>query len=302
MDYILTTHELSKHYRHFQALNKLTMHIPRGAIYGFIGRNGAGKTTLIRTIAGLQLPDEGYYCLSGVKHTDRAITAVRKKLGAIVEAPAIYLDMSAAENLQAQNLLLGKPKNDQVEARLEALGLGQTGRKKAKHFSLGMRQRLGIAAALVSDPDFLILDEPFNGLDPQGTADLRQLILNLNRQGITILISSHLLDELSRLATFYGFIDQGRLIQELSAEEFQHHLRSGWRLRVKDPNTCIRIAKELNYAVEVLDSEVLVYGDVNISELTVKLAEAGCPIETLHRQNDSLESYYLNLIGGGRYA
>ena len=174
MDFILTTHELSKRYRRFQALDRLTMHIPKGSIYGLIGRNGAGKTTLIRTIAGLQRPDEGFYCLNGVKHTDPRIAAVRRKVGAIVETPAIYLDMSASENLQAQNLLLGKPKNDQVERRLKRLGLDQTGTKKARNFSLGMRQRLGIASALASDPEFLILDEPFNGLDPQGTADLRQ--------------------------------------------------------------------------------------------------------------------------------
>ena len=302
MDFILTMHELSKRYRHFQALDKLTMHIPKGSIYGLIGRNGAGKTTLIRTIAGLQRPDEGFYCLNGIKHTDPRMAAVRQKTGAIVEMPAIYLDMSASENLQAQNLLLGKPKNDQVERRLKRLGLDQTGTKKARNFSLGMRQRLGIASALASDPEFLILDEPFNGLDPQGTADLRQLIVSLNQQGMTILISSHLLDELSRLATHYGFIDHGTLIQELSAEELQKQCRGGWRLTVTNPQLCIQVAQRLHYACEQAENDVLIDGGGNISELLLKLAEAGCPVQALHQQDESLESYYLDLIGGDKHA
>ena len=208
MEDMLETHALCKRYRNFTALNGLDMHIPKGSIYGFVGRNGAGKTTLIRLICGLQLPTSGGYTLYGVRNTDAAIGRCRRRLGAVVESPAIYPDMTAEENLRQQALVLGLPSDGGAKALLQLVGLGDTGRKKAKNFSLGMRQRLGIAIALTDSPELLVLDEPVNGLDPQGIIEMRELILKLNReQGITVLISSHILDELSRLATHYGFID-----------------------------------------------------------------------------------------------
>lgn len=218
MEYVLETNAVTKRYRGFTALNGLTMRIPKGAIYGFVGRNGAGKTTLIRLICGLQEPTDGSYILYGAKNTDTEIYRCRRRMGAVVESPAIYPDMTARENIRQQYRVLGLPSDDGIDELLHLVGLGDTGKKKAKNFSLGMRQRLGIAIALSGNPDFLVLDEPTNGLDPQGIIEMRELILKLNREhGITVLISSHILDELSRLATHYGFIDGGHMVSALPA-------------------------------------------------------------------------------------
>ena len=200
----------------------MTKNVPKGAIYGFVGKNGAGKTTLIRLICGLQAPTAGGYTLYGVRNTDPSIHRVRRRMGAVVESPAIYLDLTAEDNLRLQARLLGLPSEEGIAPLLELVGLGETGRKKARNFSLGMRQRLGIAVALCGEPDFLALDEPVNGLDPQGIIEMRELILKLNREyQITVLLSSHILDELARLATHYGFLDQGTLVREVSAKEFE---------------------------------------------------------------------------------
>ncbi len=233
MEYVLETSALGKSYGHFKALNNLSMRVPKGSIYGFIGKNGAGKTTLIRVICGLQAPSSGSYSLYGKKNTEREIVKSRRRMGAIVETPAIYLDMTAEENMQQQYRILGLPSFDGIEETLRLVGLSGTGKKKSRHFSLGMRQRLGIAVALAGDPDFLVLDEPVNGLDPQGIIEIRELILKLNRERqITILISSHLLDELSKLATHYGFIDGGRIVREMSAAQLEAACRKCIRIEV----------------------------------------------------------------------
>lgn len=222
MDYVLETNTLSKEYGGTGALDGLSMHVPKGAIYGFVGNNGAGKTTLIRLICGLQTPTSGTYSIYGVKNTEKNITDSRRRMGAVVETPSIYLDMTAEENLKAQYRILGIRSFDSISELLKLVGLDGTGKKKAKNFSLGMRQRLGIAVALAGDPDFIVLDEPINGLDPQGIIEIRELILKLNREKqITVLISSHILDELSKLATHYGFIDGGHIVKEISAEEIE---------------------------------------------------------------------------------
>lgn len=166
MEYVLTTNALCKQYKHFKALNNFSMHVPKGAIYGFVGKNGAGKTTLIRLICGLQYATSGNYTLYGVNSESKGIAEARRRVGAIVETPSVYLDMTAEENLKVQYHVLGLPSQDGIRELLKLVGLENTGRKKAKDFSLGMRQRLGIAIALAGDPDFLILDEPVNGLDP----------------------------------------------------------------------------------------------------------------------------------------
>ena len=195
MEYVLKTNNLCKHYRNFKALNGLSMNVPKGAIYGFVGKNGAGKTTLIRLICGLQLPTSGEFELYGIKNSDKAVSRSRRRMGAVVETPSIYLDMTAEDNLKQQYRILGLPSFDGLAELLELVGLSNTGKKKAKNFSLGMRQRLGIAVALCGSPDFLVLDEPVNGLDPQGIIEIRELILKLNREHqITVLISIHILD------------------------------------------------------------------------------------------------------------
>ena len=195
MDYILTTSDLTKQYRKFKALSGLSMQVPKGAIYGLVGKNGAGKTTLIRLICGLQEPTDGSYTLFGMKSKDKNIVKSRRRMGAVVETPSIYSEMTAEENLKQQYRILGLPSFDGVTELLSLVGLEHTGKKKAKNFSLGMKQRLGIAIALAGDPDFLVLDEPTNGLDPQGIIEMRELILKLNRERqITLLISSHILE------------------------------------------------------------------------------------------------------------
>ena len=212
MEYILTADSLCKHYRHFRALNDFSIHVPKGSIYGIVGKNGAGKTTLLRLICGLQDPSSGSYELYGVRDTDSGINRCRRRMGAVIETPSIYMDMTAEANLKEQYRIIGLPDFDSIPELLKLVGLENAGKKKARHFSLGMRQRLGIAVALAGDPDFLVLDEPINGLDPQGIIEMRELILRLNRERqITVLISSHILDELSRLATHYGFIDEGHI-------------------------------------------------------------------------------------------
>lgn len=188
MEYVLETHALQKRYRSFAALDSCTMHVPKGAIYGFVGRNGAGKTTLIRLICGLQEPSAGSYTLFGVKNTDAQLARCRRRMGAVVETPSIYLDMTAEENLRQQYRVLGVPSDDGARALLHLVGLSDTGSRKEKNFSLGMRQRLGIAIALAGSPDFLVLDEPVNGLDAEGIIEIRELILKLNREhGITLI-------------------------------------------------------------------------------------------------------------------
>lgn len=202
MEYVLSVDSLSKRYGNFHALDGLTMKVPKGSIYGFVGKNGAGKTTLIRLICGLQEPTAGEYSIYGVKNSDPAVRKARRRMGAVIESPAIYLDMSAADNLKEQYRILGLPSFEGIDELLRLVGLENTGRKKAGQFSLGMRQRLGVAVALAGSPDFLLLDEPVNGLDPQGIIEIRELILRLNRERrITVLISSHILDELAKLAT-----------------------------------------------------------------------------------------------------
>lgn len=241
MNYILQTNSLTKKYKNFQALNGLTMNVPKGSIYGFVGKNGAGKTTLIRLICGLQEPTSGSFSLYGIRNDSKDIIKSRRRMGAVVETPSIYMDMTAEENLKHQYLILGLPSFDCIQELLKLVGLDNTGEKKAKNFSLGMKQRLGIAIALAGDPDFLVLDEPVNGLDPQGIVEMRELILKLNREKqITVLISSHILDELSRLATHYGIIDNGRMVKELSAEELDTVCRKCVRMEVTDISNALK--------------------------------------------------------------
>ena len=304
MDYVLVTQGLSKRYKDFKALDSLTMHVPKGSIYGFVGRNGAGKTTLIRLICGLQEPTEGTFTLYGCPNDSKEITRSRRRMGAVVETPSIYLSMTAEENLKQQYQILGLPSYDGLHDLLELVRLGNTGKKKAKDFSLGMRQRLGIAVALAGDPDFLILDEPANGLDPQGIVEIRELILRLNRERqITVLISSHILDELSRLATHYGFIDSGHMVQEISAEELDARCRKRIHLTVTStrPLTAVLDKMGMEYSI-CSDTEADVYGPVQVTELTLALHAAGCEIRSIHEQNESLESYFMNLVGGGGHA
>ena len=304
MEYVLETNAVTKRYRSFTALNGLTMRIPKGSVYGFVGRNGAGKTTLIRIICGLQEPTDGSYTLYGVKNTESAVLRSRRRMGAVVESPAIYLGMTAKENIRQQYNVLGIPSDEGAEELLRLVGLDKTGSKTARNFSLGMRQRLGIAVALAGNPDFLVLDEPTNGLDPQGIIEMRELILKLNReQGITVLISSHILDELSRLATHYGFIDGGRMVREMSAEELEACCRKCIRMEVSDTKTLARVLDSMNAEYRISDEHHAdVYAEIPVTSLVSTLAKENCTVKNIKEHDESLESFYMNLVGGERHA
>ncbi len=304
MEYVLETNGLVKQYRHFTALNGLTMHVPKGAIYGFVGKNGAGKTTLIRLVCGLQAPTGGSYSLYGAQLNSKAIDAQRRRLGAVVETPSIYMDMTAQDNLKQQYRILGLPSFSGIDELLDLVGLADTGRKKAKNFSLGMRQRLGIAIALAGDPDLLLLDEPINGLDPQGIVEIRELILRLNREKeITVLISSHILDELARLATHFGFIDEGRLVKEISATELEATCRKCIRCEVSDTAALARTLDELGMEYTVWsDTKADIFGQISITDLALRLSAQHCEIFSMDEREESLENYYINLVGGGKHA
>ena len=304
MEYVLTATGLCKQYRHFKALDGLTMRVPKGAIYGLVGRNGAGKTTLIRLICGLQTPSSGGFELYGIAGNSRNIARSRRRMGAVVETPSIYSELSAVDNLKEQYRVLGQPGFEGIDDLLKLVGLENTGKKRAKNFSLGMKQRLGIAIALCGDPDFLVLDEPVNGLDPQGIVEMRELILKLNREHrITVLISSHILDELGRLATHYGFIDHGRMVKELSAAELEEACRKCMRLVVSDTKALARALDAMQVEYSILgDGAADVYAKLNISQLVKALEEEGCELISAQERDESLESYFMSLVGGDLHA
>lgn len=301
MEYVLKTNNLSKSYKKNKALSSLTMSVPKGAIYGLVGKNGAGKTTLIRLICGLQDQSEGDFSIFDVDSKSKEIYQTRRRIGAIIEGPAIYKNMSAKDNLKQQYRVLGIPNYDGIDEILSSVGLGSVDNKKAGHFSLGMRQRLAIAIALCGNPDFLILDEPMNGLDPQGIIEIRELLLKLNREKqVTVLISSHILEELSKIATHYGFINNGSMVKEISAEDLEKAQRKCVRVSVNNITVLARVLEELNLDYSIVnDNTADIYGSINISELTLKLHENGCMISSIFENDETLESYFINLVGGG---
>ena len=292
MEYCLTVDNLSKRYRKFTALDGVSMRVPKGAIYGFVGKNGSGKTTLIRLICGLQMPTKGTYSLYGAPYDGKEICKQRRRMGAIVETPAFYGLMSARENLKQHYLMHGKPSFDGIDELLDIVGLKDVGKKAVMHFSLGMRQRLGIAIALIGDPDFVVLDEPTNGLDPQGIIEMRELILKLNKQrDITFLISSHILEELAKLATHYGFIDKGRIIKEISAKEIEDTCKKRIVVTVdKQEGLCSALDETgLNYKLtSELEGEL--YGEISITKLSDILKRHDITLVKVTEKDASLES------------
>lgn len=304
MEYVLKVNSLSKKYKNFKALDGLTMKVPKGAIYGLVGKNGAGKTTLMRLICGLQEPTSGDFSLYEINNSQKEIMKSRRRMGAVIETPSIYMDLTAFDNLKEQYRILGIPSYDSIPELLKLVGLEHTGNKKAKNFSLGMRQRLGIAIALAGDPDFLMLDEPVNGLDPQGIIEMRELILKLNRERqITVLISSHILDEMSRLATHYGFIDSGRMVKEISAEELEVDCRKCIRLEVTNVQALACVLDKMKIAYNITsDTTADVFEKINVSKLSLALLKENCEVLSLKEREESLESYYISLVGGKKNA
>ena len=301
MDYVLRTNALTKHYKDFKALNGLTMNVPKGSIYGFVGRNGAGKTTLIRMVCGIQFPTDGSFELYGVKNSDPKISETRRRMGAVVETPSILPYLSARKNLEMQYDIMGMPDYNGIDELLDLVGLKNTGSKLSKDFSLGMRQRLGIAVALCGKPDFLVLDEPINGLDPQGIIEMRELILKLNRENnITILISSHILDELSKIATHYGFINGGQIVREMSAEELENECRKCVRVKVTDTAALARVLDGMDMEYKIIDDEQAdIFAAPNITKLAFSLWEEKCEILSVSEHDENLEGFFISLVGGG---
>ena len=300
---ILKTHDLSKRYKKTFAVNAVNLTIHKGDIYGFIGKNGAGKTTLIRLITGVAEPTSGDFELFGLKDKHQIIRA-RQDIAAVVESPALHLNLSAYDNLKLQCVLLGIKEDhkvviESVLKKVDLVSLLVDRKKKAKNFSFGMRQRLGIAMALINNPKFLILDEPNNGLDPEGIRDMRELLLRLNKEeGLTILVSSHILTELAKLATRYGFIDKGKLLREITSEELLKESRTAVVIKTKDVKQAVAVLKEANLGQVDVDRELIrVYTDVSPSKLITLLAKQDIDVDHIEHVQDDLESFFMKMIG-----
>jgi ABC-2 type transport system ATP-binding protein len=252
-------------------------------------------------VCGIQFPTGGNFELYGVKNTDKKISDTRRKMGAVIETPSVIPYLNARENLKIQYDIMGMPDYKGIDELLDLVGLKNTGKKLAKNFSLGMRQRLGIAVALCGNPDLLVLDEPINGLDPQGIIDVRELILKLNREKkITIIISSHILDELSKIATHYGFINDGRIVREMSAEELEQECRKCMRINVTDTTVLARVLDTMKLDYKIIDNEIAdIYGSPNITDLALSLWDEKCKIITVSEHDENLESFFISLVGGG---
>ncbi len=304
MNQILSTNYLSKKYKKHMAVNGVTMHIDQGDIYGFVGENGSGKTTVIRLITGLIFPHSGSFRLFGVDNRSGEIGKARSRVGAIVESPSIYMNMSAYDNLKTQSALLGVEGDAKILAVLQDVGLEAlfNEKKHASNFSLGMRQRLGIAMALLGDPEFLILDEPMNGLDPAGIVGIRELILKLNRErGITFLISSHILTELSLMATKYGIISKGRLIKEITAEQLRNECAKTTAISADDPQKLWEITKsQLDNYMEYTPDGVKIVGNLDLTALLSAIIAGGVNILSINCSETTFEEYYLSVIGGAK--
>ena len=301
---LLQTRNLTKQYGRHRAVDDVNMHIKKGAIYGFIGRNGAGKTTCLKMISGLSTPSYGEIEMFGYKGKD--LQKVRSRVGCLIEAPGLYGNMSAYENLNIKCKLTGIKKKGYIEELLKTVGLDTVGEKKTKHYSLGMKQRLGIALALVGEPDLLILDEPINGLDPQGIVEVRETIQKLAKErGMTICISSHILEELSKLATDYGIIHNGCLVQELTREELMKKCSERIELTLDNPKQAIAVLDDMGFSnYQVIDKEhIHIFERLGESaSLNMELAKAGIPVKGISITSEELENYFLRLTGGDNRA
>lgn len=300
MDYLLSTNCLTKQYGKHKAADNITMHVKQGSIYGLIGRNGAGKTTVLKMLSGLASPTSGE--ITFFNKTGKDVYPLMSRMGSLIEQPGLYMDMSAADNLKMKCLAVGVKKKGYVDELLSTVGLSDVGKKRVKSFSLGMKQRLGLALALVGEPDLIILDEPINGLDPQGIVEIREIILKLSlEKNITVIISSHILEELSKIATNYGIIHGGRLLEELSREELIQKCSERIELQTENVSSAATVIESMgitNY--KVIDSRTIqIFERIDeVADITLKLAESRVKIDGIGVKNENLEDYYLNMTGG----
>ncbi len=299
---VLKTYNITKKYGEQLAVDNVNMTIKKGDIYGFIGKNGAGKTTLIRLITGLIHKSGGEIELLGANE-ENELNKARTMVGSLIESPSLYTNMTARENLEVSRLVRNIPGKKCIDEVLELVGLKDVEKKKVKNFSLGMRQRLGIANALMGNPKLLILDEPINGLDPMGIVEIRELLKKINKEkDMTILISSHILSELSELATTYGIISNGKLIEEITAKQLSEKCRQYIDLKVDDTaRAVILLERELGISdYEVLeDSNIKVFSNLdNVGEVNSLLSRSGIIVESISVKGENLEEYFMNKVGG----
>ena len=300
---ICQTTELCKNYKNFHVLQNVNLSINRGEIYGLIGENGAGKSTLIRILTGLAFQSSGVVSLFGKTENLRY---ERAKIGCTVEMPVLYKDMTAKQNLEIQRVQRGIPGKKCIAKTLELVGLDDTQKKKVNDFSLGMKQRLALAVALLGEPEFLILDEPVNGLDPTGIIELRELLKKLAKENhVTILISSHILSELNQLATCYGFLHHGKLLKQITATELSEECKRHIKLKTDDTKKTVTVLEEQlkikNFSIYP-DNFIRVYEKLDETHTISKtLSSNGIVVEEISVQGEELETYFENLIGGRKY-
>jgi len=299
---LIETKDLCKRYGDHLVINNVNMHIPQKSIYGFVGENGSGKTTIMRLLTGLAEVTSGEFTMFGVSNRNRAIHSTRNQVSAIVETPSLVPHFTAKQNMRYQELYEGISVSEkEKDELLKKVHLENVGNKKVKNYSLGMRQRLAIALALLKKPKLMFLDEPMNGLDPEGIVELRELLIELNqKEGITVLISSHILSELEKIATCYGFISHGRLLEEISAEELQKRCKKSLSLTVSDITKVEKVAKNLKLKEydTFPNGLIRIYDHVSISDAVIAFSKAGLEIISINSSEGSVEDYYLNLVKG----
>lgn len=298
MEHVLKTTGLTKKYDRKAVVNNISMTIAPGDVYGFIGRNGAGKTTFMRVILGMALPDAGEISLFDGEPRRTA----GQKIGSIIEAPALFGGCTALENLKRFSLLIAGDTPDNLGDLIDLVGLSEAEKKLVGHYSLGMKQRLGLAVAMLGNPQFMVLDEPVNGLDPAGIKDMRDTINVLNREkGVTFLISSHLLDELSRTVTKYGIINDGILVEEISAAELADKCRQSIAITVDDTAKAFAVLKNVIPAddIRIAGMEMNVYNHTaEASALNALLVRNGIAVSSLGSAGYSIENYFIERMGG----
>ncbi|MBR3057787.1 MAG: ABC transporter ATP-binding protein [Clostridiales bacterium] len=302
MEYILETDNLTKRYGNINAVDHVSIHVKRGEIYGLIGRNGAGKTTFFKMLAGLSKPTAGQFSIFG--EPPENTPKLRDRIGVLIESPGLFYTMSAINNMKIQALSLGMNDDEYLHELLNDVGLGGMEKMKVKKLSMGMRQRLGIAMSLVGRPDILLLDEPINGLDPQGIVEIRELIERLSKErNITILISSHILEELSKIATRYGIIHNGQLIDEFTHQELLKRCSERIEIRPSDPTKACTVLEQMGITeYKVVDQSVIQIFErlTDSGDIVLELAKNNIKTLSIAVKNEALEDYFLSITGGAK--
>lgn len=306
MEYLLATEKLTKQFKQYKAVNEVNVHVRKGDIYGFIGRNGAGKTTFLKMVAGLSHPNSGEIMLFGYKGDGLVKHDVFSRIGTLIEAPGLYPKLSAYDNMLLRCKLNGIKDKKVIQDLLSLVGLQAVAKKKVKTFSLGMKQRLGIAIALIGEPELLVLDEPINGLDPQGIVEVRGILKKLNEErGITIIISSHILEELTKVANVFGVIHEGKLLKEFTMEEYNETATEHVEIKVDNVDKAKIALSEIGIKqCDIVDHETIkVFEQLeNSSKMASVLLDHGIALKSINKERASLEELYFTLTGGNANA